>query len=477
MSRLNINIGTTANDRTGDPLRTAFEKVNANFIELYATTGADLQLPLQTGNEGKFLRTDGENLSWVEIINSNNTGDFTFTNSAASVPVNSTLTLTALNNTTLESKLTLSPTTKSSLYAANNLELGIGYGTGFEKYWLFGADGSIRFPDASVQTTAYTGSDTGDYIFDGISLYNPTGAVDIFSGALNGPYNGELYLDDTGVRVLTNNATNQWRFENTGTLTTPILFPKTFTAIVDDAHYAGTLTLTGDAWYFEVEFRTDSNGDVETLITNNTPWPSNPGYTNGMAFDFTEADHGIPGYTFTITLYDIQNPGPMMYTTNLTVNPAPAYPATIASATSNHIVLETSRSVAGGTETATNSNPTPSNVFFGYFGFTPTIDNVQVGWTVSGDGLVGIKTVTDVALGGFENGYWTITIDGGDGSTFAYNGTYTFSQASSVAVNQWTFSNIGVIRLPAGGDITDSTGTSVLGTPTALDGGNASTTF
>jgi hypothetical protein len=41
MSRLNINIGTTANDRTGDPLRTAFEKVNANFIELYATTGAD----------------------------------------------------------------------------------------------------------------------------------------------------------------------------------------------------------------------------------------------------------------------------------------------------------------------------------------------------------------------------------------------------------------------------------------------------
>jgi hypothetical protein len=41
MSRLNINIGTTANDRTGDPLRTAFEKVNANFTELYNTVGAD----------------------------------------------------------------------------------------------------------------------------------------------------------------------------------------------------------------------------------------------------------------------------------------------------------------------------------------------------------------------------------------------------------------------------------------------------
>lgn len=41
MSRLNINIGTTTNDRTGDPLRTAFEKVNTNFIELYNTVGAD----------------------------------------------------------------------------------------------------------------------------------------------------------------------------------------------------------------------------------------------------------------------------------------------------------------------------------------------------------------------------------------------------------------------------------------------------
>lgn len=31
-----INVGTTPNDRTGDPLRTAFQKVNANFDELYS---------------------------------------------------------------------------------------------------------------------------------------------------------------------------------------------------------------------------------------------------------------------------------------------------------------------------------------------------------------------------------------------------------------------------------------------------------
>lgn len=79
MAKKIINIGRTANDRSGDPLRTAFAKVNDNFTELYNTTAVDLQLPDQTNNAGKFLRTDGTNLSWVEIIGGNaNTGDVTF---------------------------------------------------------------------------------------------------------------------------------------------------------------------------------------------------------------------------------------------------------------------------------------------------------------------------------------------------------------------------------------------------------------
>jgi hypothetical protein len=65
MARLNINIGTTANDRTGDPLRTAFEKVNANFIELYTRTGDDIQIPALAGNNGKVLTTNGTTLSWA----------------------------------------------------------------------------------------------------------------------------------------------------------------------------------------------------------------------------------------------------------------------------------------------------------------------------------------------------------------------------------------------------------------------------
>jgi hypothetical protein len=36
MAQQNIRIGSAPNDKTGDPLRTAFTKVNANFTELYA---------------------------------------------------------------------------------------------------------------------------------------------------------------------------------------------------------------------------------------------------------------------------------------------------------------------------------------------------------------------------------------------------------------------------------------------------------
>lgn len=65
MAKLHINLGDAPNDRTGDPLRTAFEKVNSNFDELYARTGDDIQIPALAGNNGKVLTTNGTTLSWL----------------------------------------------------------------------------------------------------------------------------------------------------------------------------------------------------------------------------------------------------------------------------------------------------------------------------------------------------------------------------------------------------------------------------
>jgi hypothetical protein len=48
MAKQTINIGATANDGSGDPLRTAFDKINDNFTEVYTVSGAG------TGNNLAF---------------------------------------------------------------------------------------------------------------------------------------------------------------------------------------------------------------------------------------------------------------------------------------------------------------------------------------------------------------------------------------------------------------------------------------
>ena len=40
MAKQTVDIGTVANDGTGDPLRTAFDKLNDNFDELYLDTAS-----------------------------------------------------------------------------------------------------------------------------------------------------------------------------------------------------------------------------------------------------------------------------------------------------------------------------------------------------------------------------------------------------------------------------------------------------
>jgi chromosome segregation ATPase len=46
MAKQNINVGTAANDKKGDSLRAAFQKVNANFTELYTALGINADVDL-----------------------------------------------------------------------------------------------------------------------------------------------------------------------------------------------------------------------------------------------------------------------------------------------------------------------------------------------------------------------------------------------------------------------------------------------
>jgi len=59
MTKQTINIGTVANDKTGDQLRTAFTKTNENFTEVYSypLTGISSGTPdsaTATGTKGEI---------------------------------------------------------------------------------------------------------------------------------------------------------------------------------------------------------------------------------------------------------------------------------------------------------------------------------------------------------------------------------------------------------------------------------------
>ena len=58
-----INIGTSANDGTGDPLRTAFTKINTMFTELYGTSGEGVAMKDDTTPQlGGNLDINGFNI-------------------------------------------------------------------------------------------------------------------------------------------------------------------------------------------------------------------------------------------------------------------------------------------------------------------------------------------------------------------------------------------------------------------------------
>ena len=64
MTKQVINVGTTANDKKGDSLRAAFQKVNTNFTELYATT----YIPTTDSDwEGTAPTTVGEALDRLAV--------------------------------------------------------------------------------------------------------------------------------------------------------------------------------------------------------------------------------------------------------------------------------------------------------------------------------------------------------------------------------------------------------------------------
>jgi len=87
-----INIGGYANDGTGDDLRTAFEKVNANFTELGGTSGVTNGTNLGSGAEVFAQRNPtSPSLEFKTLTSLDGSVEFTETATTVDLKNNSTL--------------------------------------------------------------------------------------------------------------------------------------------------------------------------------------------------------------------------------------------------------------------------------------------------------------------------------------------------------------------------------------------------
>lgn len=77
MAKQTINIGTSANKGDGDPLRTAFTKINDNFTEVYADIAALEDGDITTDIKGSVFADDSTLL--LDAVNSTVPGTVTGT--------------------------------------------------------------------------------------------------------------------------------------------------------------------------------------------------------------------------------------------------------------------------------------------------------------------------------------------------------------------------------------------------------------
>jgi hypothetical protein len=188
-----------------------------------------------------------------------NIGNFTFSANDASLPLGNNMTLsTYQNGGNKESRLTLSTSGISSLDVGNNLRITIGYGTGFEKVWTFGATGTLTLPDASIF------SGTGDITFSGNEIRSINSHVKLVanSDSVNRRVL-QLYTDGT-VEVpvgavgagLVQSAAGLWlsangsqlKLSSNGSIDLPVV--NSTTSLIRTASVDTTINSNGQEWLF-----------------------------------------------------------------------------------------------------------------------------------------------------------------------------------------------------------------------------------
>jgi hypothetical protein len=135
MAQETINIGTSPNDGTGDPLRNAFNKANLNFTELYggAGVGDDSVTYAKLGTEFTTSAALATNVDFAtaQVFTKTLSGDTTLTFSNAEIGMVKDLVITGAHTLTLPAGSTVAGTYDGSV--SNLIQVVV---TGASEYWF-----------------------------------------------------------------------------------------------------------------------------------------------------------------------------------------------------------------------------------------------------------------------------------------------------------------------------------------------------
>jgi hypothetical protein len=135
MAQETINIGTSPNDGTGDPLRNAFNKANLNFSELYggAGVGDDSVTYAKLGTEFTTSAALATNVDFAtaQVFTKTLSGDTTLTFSNTAIGMVKDLVITGAHTLTLPAGSTVAGTYNGAV--SNLIQVVV---TGAAEYWF-----------------------------------------------------------------------------------------------------------------------------------------------------------------------------------------------------------------------------------------------------------------------------------------------------------------------------------------------------
>ena len=287
MTQRLINTGQ-ADKGNGDPIRTAFTKVNDNFAELYnqlaASVVAGATAPTSPGEGDLWWDSASGRMyvyygtAWVDASPVDGAGI-----SSTDRLVNGNAELVLENDGTIT---------------------------------------SVTFPTRGTGKIGISGSEIST---------TPAGEGNYSAPLVLSSFSNDVWISPNGI-----GPRPKWEFKPDGTLNVPVPQGGLFTLTLSSANFIPrvgktTLTLSGAPWVLEGQIQRNPDGSAELQLNQIFPKISNPGYVSGDTFTFDDQVHHLFGFNLEIGLADVVQAGPAGWTANLQANQLPQYPSTINS--------------------------------------------------------------------------------------------------------------------------------------------------